>query len=137
MEETKAEKFQRLARKRIPAALKQIELIANLSASQYENSPQEARRIIEDLEGGVAAVAKAFGVENQTGFVENQTGFVEPKPEPDLFKTEPDLSKRASVDGRDRADIRAAVHKLRAGDVSSATRDLNKIILGWPLADWD
>lgn len=58
--ESKSDKFKRLASKRVVNAIQKIELIANLSASSYESTPEEVTKILTVLQGSVDKVKAAF-----------------------------------------------------------------------------
>ena len=58
--ESKGDKFKRLASKRVVNAIQKIELIANLSASSYESTPEEVAKILSALQGSVDKVKAAF-----------------------------------------------------------------------------
>lgn len=58
--ESKGDKFKRLASKRVVNAIQKIELIANLSASSYESTPEEVTKILAALQGSVDKVKAAF-----------------------------------------------------------------------------
>lgn len=58
--ESKSDKFKRLASKRVKNAIAKVELIANLSASSYEYTPEEVDKIIAGLQGSVDKVKAAF-----------------------------------------------------------------------------
>ena len=58
--ESKSDKFKRLASKRVVNAIQKIELIANLSASSYESTPEEVTKILTALQGSVDKVKAAF-----------------------------------------------------------------------------
>lgn len=58
--ESKSDKFKRLASKRVVNAISKIELIANLSASSYEYTPEEVAKILTALQGSVDKVKAAF-----------------------------------------------------------------------------
>jgi len=58
--ESKSDKFKRLASKRVVNAISKIELIANLSASSYESTPEEVAKILTALQGSVDKVKAAF-----------------------------------------------------------------------------
>lgn len=58
--ESKSDKFKRLASKRVVNAIQKIELIANLSASSYESTPEEVEKILNALQGSVDKVKAAF-----------------------------------------------------------------------------
>ena len=58
--ESKSDKFKRLASKRVVNAIQKIELIANLSASSYESTPEEVTKILTAPQGSVDKVKAAF-----------------------------------------------------------------------------
>ena len=58
--ESKSDKFKRLASKRVVNAIQKIELIANLSASSYESTPEDVAKILTALQGSVDKVKAAF-----------------------------------------------------------------------------
>lgn len=58
--ESKSDKFKRLASKRVVNAVSKIELIANLSSSSYESTPEEVEKILSALQGSVDKVKAAF-----------------------------------------------------------------------------
>ena len=61
MEETKRDKFVRLAESRMNNTLKQIELLSNLSNTRaYEFSKEDVDKIIKTLKTAVSDLEKAF-----------------------------------------------------------------------------
>jgi len=58
--ESKSDKFKRLAVKRVKNAVSKIELIANLSGSGYEYTPEQVEKILGALQGSVDKVKAAF-----------------------------------------------------------------------------
>ena len=58
--ETKEQRFQRLATKRTQAALKKIQLLANLTTSSYGYTPEQAARVIGALREAVNTVEAKF-----------------------------------------------------------------------------
>lgn len=61
MEETKREKFTRLAESRMNNALKQIQLIGNLSnTSAYDYSPEDVDKILKTLRKAVNELEVTF-----------------------------------------------------------------------------
>jgi hypothetical protein len=61
-EETKHEKFLRLADSRVKRTLDDMRMICSLTSKSYEHTPQEAQVIIEVLSKTVHEVAKTFSV---------------------------------------------------------------------------
>ena len=60
-EETKNETFLRLANKRLPAAVKRIRLLGNLSNAQnYDYTPEQVSTLIATLQKEVDKVADGF-----------------------------------------------------------------------------
>jgi len=58
--ESPEEKFRRLASKRVNAALKKIQLLGNLSRSQYKYDSDQAQKIIDALKSAVSDVEAKF-----------------------------------------------------------------------------
>lgn len=58
--ESKADKFKRLASKRVVNAISKIELITNLAGSGYEYTPEQVEKILTALQGSVDKVKAAF-----------------------------------------------------------------------------
>ena len=58
--ESKADKFKRLASKRVVNAISKVELIANLAGSGYEYTPEQVEKILTALQGSVDKVKAAF-----------------------------------------------------------------------------
>lgn len=59
--ETKHDRFKRLAQNRVNNALKQIELIGNLSnLNNYEYTQDEVRKIIKVLKNSIDSIEKKF-----------------------------------------------------------------------------
>jgi hypothetical protein len=58
--ESKSDKFRRLAVSRVPAALKAIGAIANLSGSGYEYTKEQVDKILNDLSERVEFVRSSF-----------------------------------------------------------------------------
>ena len=67
MAETKREKFIRLAEGRTNNALKQIELLGNLSnQSAYEYLEEDVDKIIKTLKGAIKELEKTFKVDKKS-----------------------------------------------------------------------
>ncbi len=64
--ESKSDKFKRLATKRVKNAISKVELIANLSGSSYEYTPEEVEKILNALQGSVDKVKAAFSKQKIT-----------------------------------------------------------------------
>ena len=64
--ESKSDKFKRLATKRVKNAISKVELIANLSGSGYEYTPEEVEKILNALQGSVDKVKAAFSKQKIT-----------------------------------------------------------------------
>ena len=58
--ESKADKFKRLASKRVVNAISKVELITNLAGSGYEYTPEQVEKILGALQGSVDKVKAAF-----------------------------------------------------------------------------
>ena len=58
--ESKEEKFKRLAEKRVNAALQKIGLIGNLANPNYSYSPEQVEKIIVALTANIAEVEEKF-----------------------------------------------------------------------------
>jgi len=83
MTETKSEKFIRLCEQRTEKAIKAIELIGNLSSSNYESTHEQRMEVVRQLQSAVSSVAETFGVE----LVSKPEPEPEPEPEPDTYLT--------------------------------------------------
>jgi hypothetical protein len=59
-DETKADKFRRLANQRLRKAIKEIEAIGKLAAVSYESTPDQIGKIVAALNAAVTRVDKAF-----------------------------------------------------------------------------
>ena len=67
MEETKRDKFVRLAESRVNNALKQIELIGNLSNTRaYEYTKDDVDDIIRTLKSAISDLEHTFKMDNKT-----------------------------------------------------------------------
>lgn len=64
--ESKHARFLRLAQRRLERAKEELRLISQLASSNYENTPEEAKAIVEILDEDVRNIAEAFGVEYAT-----------------------------------------------------------------------
>jgi len=60
MRETRNERFVRLANKRVPKAIKAIELVRNLSGPQYEYTREQADAIVSAIMDAAVALEDAF-----------------------------------------------------------------------------
>jgi hypothetical protein len=58
--ETKEERFKRLAEQRVAATLDKIRLIGNLATSQYSYSADQVAKIFAALKGAIADVEDKF-----------------------------------------------------------------------------
>ena len=69
MNESKSEKFKRLAELRVNNALKSIQLIGNLSnKSVYQYDPSDARKIIRVLKNSITKLEKDFTSSSKSNF---------------------------------------------------------------------
>lgn len=69
MEESKQEKFVRLAEARVNRALKDIALIGNLSTKQYESTPEQVGRIMSALYEAVDTTGSKYaGADDKPSF---------------------------------------------------------------------
>jgi len=59
-QETKEQKFHRLAERRVNNALTQIRLIGNLSSPQYVCSAEDVEKIVVALQAGIAEIEEQF-----------------------------------------------------------------------------
>ncbi len=59
-EESKADKFKRLAQSRVNNAISKIDLIGNLSSSSYEFTADQVERILYSVRAAVDDVDKKF-----------------------------------------------------------------------------
>ena len=59
-EESKADRFKRLAEPRVGTTIHRIELIGNLAGSNYEYSAEQVQKIMETLRTAVDEVEKKF-----------------------------------------------------------------------------
>ena len=66
-QESKHDKFKRLASKRVTNAVKKIELIGHLSASSYECTQEEVDQIIEVLQQTIEGVREKFSKKKKQG----------------------------------------------------------------------
>lgn len=65
--ESKADKFRRLANKRVPAAIKRLLHVANLgNSAQYESTPEQRQRIDDALSDALQRVRQSFDNEKPT-----------------------------------------------------------------------
>lgn len=66
MEETKRDKFIRLAESRMNNVLKQIELLENLSNSRaYEYTQEDVDKIMKTLKNSISELERSFKVEKK------------------------------------------------------------------------
>jgi hypothetical protein len=59
-EESKADRFKRLAEPRVSNAIRRIELIGNLGGSSYEFTAEQVEKILASLRAAVDEVEKKF-----------------------------------------------------------------------------
>ena len=72
--ETKADRFERLAERRVTGALRSLRLIGNLAnRHNYDYTQEHARQILEALEEGLRNVKQRFRQEE--AFAENTFSF--------------------------------------------------------------
>lgn len=111
----KREAFKRLSKPRIQKAIKSIQLVGNLSRSQYEFTSLEAQQLIEDLEVEVNKLRKLYKIEQ----VRSQTsGDLKPDPDPEIEQAAPEALSWASW----------ALDRLLFGDPKAAKEMLQKAI---------
>ena len=58
--ESKADKFKRLAEPRVDNTLKKIKILGNLAGSGYEYSPEQVEKILTSLKSAIDEVEKKF-----------------------------------------------------------------------------
>ena len=61
--ESRHERFLRLAQNRLGRTLEQLRLVSQLASHRYENTPEEAGEVVRLLDEAVRRVAEVFGVE--------------------------------------------------------------------------
>lgn len=67
MEETKRDKFIRLAESRMNNVLKQIELLGNLSNTRaYEYNQEDVDKIIKTLKNAISDLERSYNYERKT-----------------------------------------------------------------------
>ena len=59
-EESKADKFKRLAEPRVDGALKRIKILGNLSSSSYEYNHDQVEKMFAALRGAIDEIEKKF-----------------------------------------------------------------------------
>ena len=64
--ESKADRFKRLASKRVNAAIKQLELIGNLSSGAYEYTEDQVEKIFGTLQRSLDTSREMFSKTKQT-----------------------------------------------------------------------
>lgn len=58
--ESKQDKFKRLATKRVPNAIKKLELIGHLASSSYEYTPEDVEKIFTTLQQTLDNIKSKF-----------------------------------------------------------------------------
>ena len=111
----KREAFKRLSKPRIQKAIKSIQLVGNLSRSQYEYSTQEAHQLIADLEVEVNKLRKLYKIEQVRT---NTSGDLKQDPDPEIEQAAPEALSWASW----------ALDRLLFGDPKAAKEMLQKAI---------
>lgn len=59
-DESKEDKFRRLAERRVNSALDKIRLIGNLASPQYAYTPEQIEKIIVSLQAAIAEMEEKF-----------------------------------------------------------------------------
>jgi len=111
----KREAFKRLSKPRIQKAIKSIQLVGNLSRSQYEYSTQEAHQLIADLDTEVDKLRKLYKIDQLRT---NTSGDLKPDPDPEIEHAAPEALSWASW----------ALDRLLMGDPKAAKEMLIKAI---------
>ena len=65
-QETKHDKFKRLASKRVTNAIKKIELIGHLATSAYESTPEEVDKVVSAVQASIDGVKEKFSKTTRT-----------------------------------------------------------------------
>jgi hypothetical protein len=60
IEETKNQKFRRIAAGRVPRAVEKIGLLENLFSSNYESTPEERQTLVDEVQAAVDNVRAVF-----------------------------------------------------------------------------
>ena len=111
----KREAFKRLSKPRIEKAVKSIQLVGNLSRSQYEYTSLEAAQLIQAIEVELAKLKKLYKIEQpRTNSIEVQRK----DPDPEI--------EQASVESLSWAAW--ALDRLVMGDPKAAKEMLTKAI---------
>lgn len=66
-QESKNDKFVRIALMRMPKVLKGIKLLENLAASGYESTPEQKEKIVDALKEAVNGVATRYAGVKEAG----------------------------------------------------------------------
>jgi len=111
----KREAFKRLSKPRIQKAIKSIQLVGNLSRSQYEYSTQEAHQLIADLDAEVDKLRKLYKIDQMRT---NTSGDLKPDPDPEIEQANGESLSWASW----------ALDRLQMGDPKAAKEMLIKAI---------
>ena len=111
----KREAFKRLSKPRIQKAIKSIQLVGNLSRSQYEYSTQEAHQLIADLDTEVDKLRKLYKIDQLRT---NTSGDLKPDPDPEIEQASGESLSWASW----------ALDRLLMGDPKAAKEMLIKAI---------
>ena len=149
-EETKREKFERIATARLSRVNSTVKLLGNLSGSAYESTPERRAGIIADLRADLEALADQWGCPIGTYVTQRPFGAAHeshdlpgpPKsaitgktPSVAIVDEHPPCQPLApgGIDSRDRRDIRAALALLTRdhGPDDPGVASLRKVILGW------
>ena len=64
--ESKADRFKRLAAKRVNAVIKQIDLIGNLSSGSYEYTPEQVEKMFETMQDSLDDAKAKFSKSKQS-----------------------------------------------------------------------
>ena len=59
-EESKSDKFKRLAEPRVDNTLKKIKILGNLAGSGYEYNPEQVEKILTSLKAAIGEVEQKF-----------------------------------------------------------------------------
>ena len=111
----KREAFKRLSKPRIQKAIKSIQLVGNLSRSQYEYSTQEAHQLIADLDAEIDKLRKLYKIDQLRT---NTSGDLKPDPDPEIEQASGESLSWASW----------ALDRLLMGDPKAAKEMLIKAI---------
>lgn len=120
--ESKQARFNRLSQRRLERAKEELRLLSQLSTRTYENTPEQAENLIDQLDRSLHMIAEAFSVDYTT-----RIGRHEQRKTGNAHSVVETLHKKSILD---EVEVARVLDMLKHGNVDGASLVLRQAAFG-------